>query len=169
MSIQDEVIETTADDPAAIVCGTCGKAWLRDITPAGRCPWEADHPEEPSIMTRQDYMNASGEAFMAGEDTNPCFRAYYGQFVNERTINHVVRIVGSDRIMASKDRAMNDIPMTLFDRATAWLNSFVQGNIRDHGDYWTQAGLICVAKEAATQYKEAREAREAREAAGIES
>ena len=46
MSIQDEVIETTADDPAAIVCGTCGKAWLRDITPAGRCPWEADHPED---------------------------------------------------------------------------------------------------------------------------
>lgn len=29
--------------PGAIVCGACGKAWMEDITPAGRCPWEGDH------------------------------------------------------------------------------------------------------------------------------
>lgn len=29
--------------PGAIVCGECGLAWTKDITPAGRCPWEYDH------------------------------------------------------------------------------------------------------------------------------
>jgi hypothetical protein len=33
--------------PGAMVCGECGRAWLDDITPAGRCPWEEDHEEEP--------------------------------------------------------------------------------------------------------------------------
>jgi hypothetical protein len=27
----------------AFICGTCGRAWLEDITPAGRCPWEDRH------------------------------------------------------------------------------------------------------------------------------
>jgi len=31
--------------PGALVCGTCGKAWLEDITPAGRCPWEHEHAD----------------------------------------------------------------------------------------------------------------------------
>lgn len=29
--------------PGAIICGSCGKAWAEDITPAGRCPWEDNH------------------------------------------------------------------------------------------------------------------------------
>lgn len=32
--------------PNAIVCGSCGRAWAEDITPAGRCPWEDLHAEE---------------------------------------------------------------------------------------------------------------------------
>lgn len=24
-------------------CGECGREWLEDITPAGRCPFEAEH------------------------------------------------------------------------------------------------------------------------------
>ena len=34
------------DTDGAIVCGTCGRAWMEDITPAGRCPWEDEHGEE---------------------------------------------------------------------------------------------------------------------------
>lgn len=31
--------------PGALVCGdnSCGRAWLDDITPSGRCPWEDLH------------------------------------------------------------------------------------------------------------------------------
>ncbi|AXH70193.1 hypothetical protein HOT74_gp82 [Microbacterium phage KaiHaiDragon] len=41
--------------PGALICGTCGRAWLEDITPAGRCPWEYDHPsvdQEDTFLTR---------------------------------------------------------------------------------------------------------------------
>lgn len=31
--------------PGALRCGTCGRAWLDDITPAGRCPWEYHHTD----------------------------------------------------------------------------------------------------------------------------
>jgi hypothetical protein len=34
------------ETPGALVCGECGKAWADDITPAGRCPWEWDHPSD---------------------------------------------------------------------------------------------------------------------------
>jgi hypothetical protein len=32
--------------PGALTCGTCGRSWTDDITPAGRCPWEYEHKEE---------------------------------------------------------------------------------------------------------------------------
>lgn len=41
-----------ASTPGALVCGACGRAWLRDITPASRCPWEHEHTPEPVPVTR---------------------------------------------------------------------------------------------------------------------
>ena len=45
------ITEVPAGTPRALTCGdpSCGKSWMEDITPAGRCPWEADHRdiEEP--------------------------------------------------------------------------------------------------------------------------
>ncbi|QGJ92737.1 hypothetical protein QDA04_gp67 [Microbacterium phage Megan] len=35
--------EVPPSTPGAVVCGTCGKAWVEDITPASRCPWEDTH------------------------------------------------------------------------------------------------------------------------------
>lgn len=42
-------------DPRATTCGTCGASWDDSVgtawtpAPAGRCPWEAEHPEpEPT-------------------------------------------------------------------------------------------------------------------------
>lgn len=41
------------DDPNATVCGACGAAWDDSVstgwtpTPAGRCPWEDEHPTLP--------------------------------------------------------------------------------------------------------------------------
>ena len=40
------IAEVSPDAPTAIVCGECGRAWLEDITPTGRCPWEYEHAEE---------------------------------------------------------------------------------------------------------------------------
>jgi len=35
--------EIAPSTPGALICGTCGRAWAEDITPAGRCPWEDRH------------------------------------------------------------------------------------------------------------------------------
>lgn len=40
--------------PGALICGSCGRAWLEDITPAGRCPWEGDHAEPEEDDTPED-------------------------------------------------------------------------------------------------------------------
>lgn len=53
---QNGVVELDPADVRATVCGTCGRAWDDSVstavtpTPAGRCPFEYDHPEpvEPS-------------------------------------------------------------------------------------------------------------------------
>ena len=38
--------EVPADTPSALICGECGRAWMEDITPAGRCPFEYEHHDE---------------------------------------------------------------------------------------------------------------------------
>lgn len=38
--------EAPADATDVQTCGTCGKRWVPDITPAGRCPWEWMHDSE---------------------------------------------------------------------------------------------------------------------------
>lgn len=39
------IVAVDSDTPGAITCGTCGRSWAEDITPAGRCPWEYEHGE----------------------------------------------------------------------------------------------------------------------------
>ena len=91
--------------------------------------------------TRKDYLN------------KVCtHREYYAQFVTPSTIQRVVMAIGSDDIKASTDRHLNDIGLRRWDMASASLP--VGGDIKAAGDYWTQAGLVCVAKEAAQQWKE---------------
>ena len=46
--------EVPSSTPGAITCQdpSCGRSWLEDITPAGRCPWEAHHEpdqDEPDL------------------------------------------------------------------------------------------------------------------------
>jgi hypothetical protein len=56
-----------AVDPAtsdALVCGDCGRAWLQDITPAGRCPWEYLHGAETSTALDQKIARLAALAHM---------------------------------------------------------------------------------------------------------
>lgn len=52
-----DVVRLDPTDPRATVCGTCGAAWDDTVstsvtpTPAGRCPWEADHQAQPDPVT----------------------------------------------------------------------------------------------------------------------
>lgn len=39
-----EQVDST--ERGALTCGSCGRSWLTDITPAARCPWEHLHDDE---------------------------------------------------------------------------------------------------------------------------
>lgn len=43
----DGIKEVPSSVPGAMTCQhpSCGKSWLEDRTPAGRCPWEHEHED----------------------------------------------------------------------------------------------------------------------------
>ena len=100
------------------------------------------------MITREQYMTmpySSDNAVMAARH-----RAYYAQFVDARTIDFVVCQIGADRLRASTDPHFNDIPLRKWDNCVSGLPG--SGKFRQAGDYYTVAGGVCLAKEAARQY-----------------
>jgi hypothetical protein len=81
-------------------------------------------------------------------------REYYGQFVNASTIAAVVRWIGSEDILASNDEHLNDIAMRRWDSAAAFMPMAI--TFARVGDFRSLAGLLCIAKEAAWQHREAQ-------------
>lgn len=60
--------------PGAMVCGTCGRAWAEDITPAGRCPWEDQHADDAQDDA---HLAAHGDALIAAyEQAQAALRAH---------------------------------------------------------------------------------------------
>ena len=98
------------------------------------------------MITRKEYMDASRENGPAAH------RAYYAQFVNERTINYVVQRIGAARLLAARDPHLNDIPLGKWDAMVSTLP--MAAKMKDAGDYYTLSACVCIAKEAARQYIE---------------
>jgi hypothetical protein len=103
-------------------------------------------------------------------------REYYGQFVNDGVISAVVRTIGARKILASTDPHLNDIPLHRWDALAGYSNRqysreherFTGGLLmhlvgRDlskaNGGGVSPSDLVCVAKEAARQYKEKHDER----------
>lgn len=104
--------------------------------------------KQSELMTRDDYLNASTGS---PEDRRLTHRKYYGQLVTPDTVSYVVRVIGADAIKRSTCPHFNDIPLDRWDGLTRFLP---HGSFKELGDYATLAGLVCVAKEAAQQYRE---------------
>jgi len=93
------------------------------------------------IYTRKDYMS------------NKCtHEEYYRQLVTQGIRDHVVRAI-PDAIAKSTDPNFNDIPLATWDRISAY--SVPSAEFKKLGDISSQAGVICVLKEAARQIKQA--------------
>ena len=73
---------------------------------------------------------------------------YYGQMLNTDIIGSVVRSIGVDRILDSKDEHFNDIPLNKWDQATRTFEIVKW----PEGDTPSQAGLVCVAKAGAREF-----------------
>ena len=107
-------------------------------------------------MNREEYMNHP--CHMVGatqEERMRVHREYYAQFVSQHSINAVAQRIGHDAIMASTDRHFNDIPMCHWDKANTWLP--IATTFKSMGDFASLSGYVCIAKEAARQYKESQE------------
>jgi hypothetical protein len=89
-------------------------------------------------------------------------RRYYGQFVNEATIRHVLTAIGEEKIRSSRDPDFNDIHLENW----VWAVGGVHGpwtlplarSFKSCGDFPSLVGMLCVAKEAATQFLERSQA-----------
>lgn len=103
----------------------------------------------PEIYTRQQYLQDSQ---LTGTSAH---RKYFGQFVNAGTIARVVNAIGKDKILTSTHPHMNDIPLAIWDRLVPQLPG--SAGFAKAGDYYTLANGVCLAKEAARQWKEQQE------------
>lgn len=93
------------------------------------------------MFSREDYVN--------GKVT---YRDYYGQFVTPEAKAIVRALISVERLIASTDRHLNDIPLQKWDRLPT--PRFLGDKMKRCGDYLTQAGKVCILKEAARQIVE---------------
>ena len=102
--------------------------------------------------TRAEYMNDSRQR---GPEATAAHRRYFGQFVTPGTIARVLSAIGKDRLTASTDPHLNDIPLKLWDQLTPQLPG--SAGFAKAGDYYTLANGVCLAKEAARQWLDSQE------------
>ena len=103
------------------------------------------------VYTREQYLKDS-----QADSTGSTHRKYFGQFVTPETIHRVISSIGPARILASNCRHFNDIPLKEWDSLACMLPG--TGGFTRAGDYYTLGNGVCLAKEAARQWKEAQQA-----------
>lgn len=107
------------------------------------------------IITNQEIYSHKQYMQDSHIDEPAAHRRYFGQFVTDRTIARVSSVIGKARILASTDKHMNDIPLIMWDRLTPQLPG--SAGFSKAGDYYTLSNGVCLAKEAAKQWKEKQE------------
>lgn len=121
------------------------------------------------MIKRKDYLD--------GKYTH---REYYDQFVNNEVVGRVLQHFGIDRLLASTDEHLNDIPIREWDRLAGFVWQRHGGQeiavvkprtnldvlpidyelLKAAGDGISNSTLVCIYKEAAKQIKEEYEANE---------
>ena len=92
------------------------------------------------IYTRKDYMS------------DKCtHEEYYGQLVTQGMKDHIARAI-PQALAKSTDPVFNDIPLSTWDRLGMAYS--LRSEFEALGDIKSDAGMVCVLKEAARQVKE---------------
>lgn len=103
-------------------------------------------------MHRKEYI---GVVFESRDHMARLHRAYYSQFVTDEIKHLVLRGITRPKIEQSIDHpSFNDIPLSEWDALVPKLPRSVEDQLREHGDYLTMAGGVCILKEAARQIRE---------------
>lgn len=94
-------------------------------------------------MDRKDYM-----------EHRATHREYYGSIVKEAGIvfpaDHPLVVAGA-QALSRGDEHMNTIPLSRWDDEAARRQAYINRALREHGDFWSMAGGVCVMKEAVRQ------------------
>lgn len=113
-----------------------------------------------------DFRAIRAKRFFTHKDTleKLCtHRQYYAQFVTEGVKRYVASAIGTERLLASKDEHLNDIPLHLWDRLEPAIRGMClsrMGDIEGHTSKdqygrrmigWSLCDSGCIAKEAARQ------------------
>jgi hypothetical protein len=113
----------------------------------------------PDVFTREAYM--ATYSTMTPAERAAAHRRYYAQFVTPGVLALVRAAIGLDRITASVDPHMNDIPLKEWDQLDPAIRP---GGARMHAKlngacFWSLSDTVCVAKEAARHLKERNSAK----------
>lgn len=99
------------------------------------------------MITRKQYMNKEFS-----------FSEYYGQFSSPNVVTAVANYIGVKRLLASIDEHLNDIPLSLWDRAP-WFGMqrmVAKANRSTHantdGMFTSLSDKVCCLKEAARKF-----------------
>lgn len=118
-------------------------------------------------MNRKEYMDTLPR--YPSPESHAHHRAYFAQFVTLACLAAVADTIGKERIAASTDRALNDIPLSEWDKLSGGSGRAHHGDsklhfvphwapvakLREAGESLTLGTTVCIAKEAARQLIEA--------------
>lgn len=96
-----------------------------------------------TIKSRKEYLNGTVS-----------LSEYYSQFLDTDLASRIVSAIGESKILKSEDPHFNDIPLRKWDALLPLVQySNAPTLLKEAGDYLTLSGAVCIAKEAARQFK----------------
>jgi hypothetical protein len=84
-------------------------------------------------------------------DGKTTFSEYYAQFITPELVEAVKNKIGIDKVKASKDPHLNDIPLTKWDSIFLDYNlkKEIALKMQEAGTFFSISGAVCTAKECA--------------------
>lgn len=100
-------------------------------------------------MNRQEYMSADNltNGRYDGSKGHDVHMQYFSQYVNSWITETVLRAIGMDRLLASRDSHLNDIPLELWDNLP--MTQHIANKAKEFGDNTSLSTKVCVYKCAA--------------------
>ena len=103
-------------------------------------------------MNHKQYIVSNS---IPGQNTYGLHIMYFGQFVDDRVKRIVKKRIGIERILMSKDKHLNDIPLKEWDMLENSIKSICLRRFTAiSGQGMSLSDCVCIAKEAARQLKD---------------
>lgn len=74
---------------------------------------------------------------------------YYRQYINKEILDFVCKSIGKDKIMTSKDKNFNDIPLKYWDYISKQVQNMCDATMHKLGEVQSLSTGVCIAKAAA--------------------